>query len=43
MRCPSLFPGTGVRSNPMMDIAMLAIGFVFFALSIAYVYGCDLL
>jgi len=25
----------------MMDIVMLAIGFVFFALSIAYVYACD--
>jgi hypothetical protein len=31
------------RSIPMMDAAMLAIGFVFFALSIAYVYACDLL
>jgi len=27
----------------MMDIVMLAIGAVFFALSIAYVYACDLL
>jgi hypothetical protein len=27
----------------MMDVAMLAIGFAFFALSIAYVYACDLL
>jgi len=27
----------------MMDAAMLAIGFVFFALSMAYVYACDLL
>ena len=25
----------------MMDIVMLAIGFVFFALSIGYVYACD--
>jgi len=25
----------------MMDIVMLAIGLVFFALSIAYVYACD--
>lgn len=24
----------------MMDVVMLAIGFVFFALSIAYVYAC---
>jgi hypothetical protein len=29
------------RSTSMMDIAMLAIGFVFFALSIGYVYACD--
>jgi hypothetical protein len=29
------------RSIPMMDVVMLAIGFVFFALSIAYVYACD--
>jgi hypothetical protein len=27
----------------MMDLAMLALGFVFFALSVAYVYACDLL
>jgi hypothetical protein len=27
----------------MMDIVMLAIGAIFFALSIAYVYACDLL
>jgi hypothetical protein len=27
----------------MMDVVMLAIGFAFFALSIAYVYACDLL
>jgi K+-transporting ATPase KdpF subunit len=25
----------------MMDIVMIAIGFVFFALSIGYVYACD--
>jgi len=25
----------------MMDAVMLAIGIVFFALSIGYVYGCD--
>jgi len=25
----------------MMDAVMLAIGFVFFAVSIAYVYACD--
>jgi hypothetical protein len=26
---------------PMMDVVMLALGFVFFAVSIAYVYACD--
>jgi hypothetical protein len=26
---------------PMMDVIMLAIGVVFFAVSIAYVYACD--
>jgi hypothetical protein len=31
------------RSTPMLDVIMLAIAFVFFALSIAYVYACDLL
>jgi len=25
----------------MMDVVMMAIGFLFFALSIAYVYACD--
>jgi hypothetical protein len=30
-------------SKPMMDVVMMAIGFAFFALSIAYVYACDLL
>jgi hypothetical protein len=34
---------TDVRSICMMDIVMLAIGAVFFAVSIAYVYACDLL
>jgi hypothetical protein len=28
---------------PMMDVAVLAVGLVFFALSIAYVYACDML
>jgi hypothetical protein len=28
-------------ASSMMDIVMLAIGFVFFAASIAYVYACD--
>jgi hypothetical protein len=31
------------RSCSMMDIFLLAIGFAFFALSIGYVYACDLL
>jgi hypothetical protein len=31
------------RSLSMLDLLMLAIGFAFFALSIAYVYACDLL
>ena len=30
-------------SFSMMDVVMLVIGFAFFALSIAYVYACDLL
>jgi hypothetical protein len=30
-----------VRSTPMMDVIMLAIAAVFFALSIAYVYACE--
>jgi hypothetical protein len=29
------------RRTPMMDVVMLAIGFAFFAVSIAYVYACD--
>jgi hypothetical protein len=32
-----------VGSISMMDLVMLAIGFAFFALSIGYVYACDLL
>jgi p-aminobenzoyl-glutamate transporter AbgT len=30
-----------VRRTPMMDVVMLAIGLVFFTVSIAYVYACD--
>jgi hypothetical protein len=30
-------------SSSMMDIAVLAIGFTFFAVSIAYVHACDVL
>jgi hypothetical protein len=40
---PGLCANLSVRSNPMLDIAVLAIGLVFFALSIAYVYACDAL
>jgi hypothetical protein len=29
------------RSTAMMDAVMLAIGFGFFAVSIAYAYACD--
>ncbi|MBB4428124.1 hypothetical protein GGD66_006710 [Bradyrhizobium sp. CIR48] len=29
------------RSDPMMDILMLALGFVFFALAIGYTYACE--
>ena len=43
-RPPSAFRPTGkffARSIPMMDVVLLAIGIVFFALSIGYVYACD--
>jgi hypothetical protein len=30
-----------VREHSMMDVIMLVIAFVFFALSIGYVYACD--
>jgi hypothetical protein len=29
------------RSNPMMDILLLALGFGFFALAIGYTYACE--
>jgi hypothetical protein len=29
------------QEHPMFDAVMLAIGFAFFAVSIAYVYACD--
>jgi hypothetical protein len=29
------------RSNPMLDFLLLALGLGFFALSIAYAFGCD--
>jgi hypothetical protein len=28
-------------SKSMLDVVMLAIGFAFFAVSVAYVYACD--
>ena len=34
-------PGIFIRRAPMMDAVMMAIAFVFFALSIAYCYACD--
>jgi hypothetical protein len=37
----NLKPIFAVRSSSMMDVAVLAIGFVFFTASIAYVYACD--
>jgi hypothetical protein len=34
--------GTSCRKeHPMMDVIMLAIGLVFFALSVGYTYACD--
>jgi hypothetical protein len=33
--------GISIRRIPMMDAVMMAIVFVFFALSIAYCYACD--
>jgi hypothetical protein len=39
----SAFSLLNTWSKPMMDVVMMAIGFAFFALSIAYVYACDLL
>ena len=32
---------SSLGSTSMMDVIVLAIGFVFFAVSIAYVYACD--
>jgi hypothetical protein len=29
------------KEHPMMDVIMLGIGFVFFALSVGYVLACD--
>lgn len=30
-----------MRSNSMMDILMLALGFCFFAVAIGYTYACE--
>ena len=30
-----------IRSNPMLDILMLALGLGFFALAIGYTYACE--
>jgi hypothetical protein len=42
-RCPapSDRPEAFIFVEHPMDVIMLAIGFVFFALSIGYVYACD--
>jgi hypothetical protein len=37
MGCRPVF----VRRYSMMDVIMIAVGVVFFALSIGYVYACD--
>ena len=29
------------RSNPMLDLILLALGLGFFALSVAYAFACD--
>jgi hypothetical protein len=41
MRAAPTFEPRRARSSEMLDVIMLAIGFVFFAVSIAYVYACD--
>jgi hypothetical protein len=40
-RCLLKDAAPSARSIPMLDVIMLAIGFAFFAVSIAYVYACD--
>ncbi|MGO9048312.1 MAG: hypothetical protein ACLPXW_15575 [Xanthobacteraceae bacterium] len=42
-RLLTLIYGPSFGSIPMMDVVALAIGLVFFVLSIAYVYACDVL
>jgi hypothetical protein len=34
-------PWDATQEHPMLDIIMLALGLVFFALSIGYAYACD--
>jgi hypothetical protein len=29
------------KEQPMLDVILLAVGLGFFALSVAYAYGCD--
>jgi len=36
-------PGLPASEHTMMDVLMMALGIVFFALTIAYVYACDAL
>jgi hypothetical protein len=40
-RASAVALGIFIRRAPMMDAVMMAIAFVFFALSIAYCYACD--
>jgi hypothetical protein len=40
-RCRDIPPAHSFWSIAMMDAVMIAIGFVFFMLSIAYVYACE--
>jgi hypothetical protein len=35
--------GRHSKEQPMLDVILLAVGLAFFALSIAYAFGCDLL
>jgi hypothetical protein len=38
---PSFALANAIEAAPMFDLAMLAIGLGFFALSVAYAYACD--
>jgi hypothetical protein len=35
------FSGSLHREHPMLDVVVLAIGLIFFALSIGYCYACE--